>query len=95
MLVDSYSAQSSTKKLRTFFNEQQLNIQANATKKTVVWKVGSMPFEHATELAKASTQSDFLSMWHCANKLRKRYFLFRAKAIGRTFDCRKHSGWRG
>ena len=81
MLVDSYSAQSSTKKLRTFFNEQQLNIQANATKKTVVWKVGSVPFEHATELAKASTQSDFLSMWHCANKLRKDIFSLEQKPL--------------
>ena len=31
--VESYSAQSFTKKLRTFFNEQQLNIYANETKK--------------------------------------------------------------
>lgn len=69
--VESYSAQSFTKKLRTFFNEQQLNIYANETKKTVVWKVGPMPFEHATELAKASTRLDFLSLWQCANKLRK------------------------
>ena len=69
--VESYSAQSFTKKLRTFFNEQQLNIYANETKKTVVWKVGPMPFEHATALAKASTQLDFLSLWQCANKLRK------------------------
>ena len=42
--------------------EQQWNIQVNTTKKTVVSKIESMPFEHATELAKASTQSDFLSI---------------------------------
>ena len=46
-------------------------MRANATKKIVGWKVGSMPFEHATALAKATTQSDFLSIWQCANKLRK------------------------
>lgn len=51
-----YSAQSFTKKL-IFFHEQQLNIEA---KKTVVWKVRSMSFEHATELAVDSTQPDFL-----------------------------------
>ena len=33
--VESYSAQSFTKNVRTFFNKQQLNIQANATKKTI------------------------------------------------------------
>ena len=44
---------------------------ANAIKKTVVWKVGSMSFKCATELAKASTQSDFPLIWQCANKLRK------------------------
>ena len=27
----------------------------------VIWKVGSMPFEHAAELTKASTQPYFLS----------------------------------
>ena len=59
------------KKLSTLFNEQQLNIQANVTKKTVAWKVGSIPSEHAAELFKASTQSDFLSIWRCAKKLRK------------------------
>ena len=69
--VEPYSVQSFAKRLRIFFNEQQLNIRANATKKTVDWKVGSMPFEHATELAKASTRSDFLSIWQCANKSRK------------------------
>ena len=37
-----YFAQYFTKKIRTFFNEQQLNIQANATEKNVVWKVRSM-----------------------------------------------------
>ena len=37
-----YFAQYFTKKIRTFFNEQQLNIQANATEKNVVWKIGSM-----------------------------------------------------
>ena len=46
-------------------------MQANATKKTVVWKFESMPFEDATELAKASTQSGFLSIWQSANKIRK------------------------
>ena len=51
----------------TFFNEQQLNMQANAPKKTIVWKVGSIPFKHATELTKASNQS----IWQCTNKLRK------------------------
>ena len=30
-----------------------------------------MPLEHATELAKASTQSYFLSTWQCANRSRK------------------------
>lgn len=69
--VESYSAQSFTKKLRTFFNEQQLNIYANETKKTVVWKVGPMPFDHSTKLAKASTQLGFLSLWQCAKKLGK------------------------
>ena len=38
-------------------------MQDNATKKTVVWKVGSMLFEHAIDLAKASIQSDFVSAW--------------------------------
>ena len=47
------------------------NIQANATKKNVVWKVGSMPFEHAADLAKAITQSNVPSIWKCGNKLRK------------------------
>ena len=65
--VESYSAQWFIKILRTFFNEEQINIHANATKKTVVWKVGPMTFENATELAKAGTQSDFLSIWQCAN----------------------------
>ena len=46
-------------------------MQANVTKKTVVWKFESMPFEHATELAKASTQSGFLSIWQRANKITK------------------------
>lgn len=40
-----------------FFHEQQLYIEV---KKTVVWKVRSMSFEHATELALDSTQSNFL-----------------------------------
>ena len=47
------------------------NIQANATKKTVVWKVRSMPFEHAADLAKAITQSNVPSIRKCGNKLRK------------------------
>ena len=34
--IESYSAQRYIKKLRTFFNEEQINIHANATKKTVV-----------------------------------------------------------
>lgn len=46
-------------------------MQDNATKKTVVWKVGSMLFEHAIDLAKASIQSDFVSAWQWASKLRK------------------------
>ena len=98
--VESYSAQSFIKKLRTFFNEAQINIHANATKKTVVWKVGPMTFESATELAKASTQSDFLSMWQCANKLIKHilpleHFTIILPSIGRTVDCRKHNRRRG
>ena len=62
--IESYSAQSSTKHLMNneYTIEQQWNIQANTTKETVVSKIESMPFEHATELAKASTQSDFLSI---------------------------------
>ena len=47
-----------------------MTIQANATKTTVVWKVGSISFELASELAKTSSQSGFLSIWQCANKLR-------------------------
>ena len=46
-------------------------MRANATKTIVGWKVGSMPFKHAKALDKATTQSDFLSIWQCANKLRK------------------------
>ena len=30
-----------------------------------------MSFKYATELAKASTQSDFPLIWQCENKLRK------------------------
>ena len=52
-----------------------MKIQAKATKETVVWKIESMFFKHVTELAKASTQSDFLSIYQCANKLRK-YILY-------------------
>ena len=69
--VESYSAQLFIKKLGTFFNEEQINIHANATKKTVVCKVGPMTFENTTELAKARTRSDFRSIWQCANTLIK------------------------
>ena len=79
--VMSYPAQSFTKKVRTFFHEQQLNVQVNATKKTVAWKVEPRPFEHATELAKASTQSDFLSIWQCENKLRKNILYLEQKSL--------------
>ena len=53
----------------------QSNKKANPTKKTVIQKVGSVPFEYATELVKASTQSDFLSVWKYEKKIRN-YFLY-------------------
>ena len=58
--VESYSAQSFTKNVRTFFNKQQLNIKLMQQRR--LSKIGSMPFEHAIELAKASAKSNFLSI---------------------------------
>ena len=40
-----------------------------------------MPFEHATELAKASTQLDFLLIWQSTNKLRKDILLLEQKPL--------------
>ena len=66
--VKSYSDQSFTKKLRRFFNKPQLNIQANAAKKSVVWKIESTPFKHATGLAKASTPYGYMEMPEAATR---------------------------
>lgn len=47
------------------------NIQANATKKNVVSKVGSMPFEHAADLAEAIYSVKFcinMEMWKQVKK---------------------------
>ena len=66
--VKSYSDQSFSKKLRRFFNKPQLNTQANATKTSVVWKIESTPFKHATGLAKASTQYFHMEMSETATR---------------------------
>ena len=78
--VKSYSDQSFTKKLRRFFNKPQLNIQANATKKSVVWEIESTPLKHATGLAKTSTPYGYMEMSEACNFIKK-------EALAQVFSC--------
>ena len=60
-------------------------IQNSDNKKTVTWKVGSMLLEYATELAKARDQSDFISIWQCANEIIKDIFYLEQTPLDKSF----------
>ena len=89
--VEFYFAQSFTKKLRTFCNEQQLNIQAMQQKRLWFGKLDQCLLR-MQQSSPSLVRSQIFYQYGNVQKIKGRYFAFWAKATGRNIGCRKQTG---
>ena len=69
--IQAYTTKNLSKMLKNEFPESELNIKADATKKMIAFKVGSMSTGLAYEKAKFASGDTRNLMWECAMKMRQ------------------------
>ena len=69
--VQSYTTQNLSKMLRTEFQETELYIKADSTKKMIVFKANSLTIEEAYEKLRFSSGGNKSLIWECAMKMRQ------------------------
>ena len=83
-----FNVQNLAKKLRKQFEESKLKIQADSTRKIIVWH-GDLTYSSAVNIAKQHSQRADNSIWECAMKLRKEGLSIQPKPLEEPLNVQK------
>ena len=83
-----FNVQNLAKKLRKQFEESELKIQAESTRKIIVWR-GDLTYSSALNIAKQHSQIADNSIWECAMKLRKEILSIQPKPLEEPLNAKK------
>ena len=82
-----FNVQNLAKKLRKQFEESELKIQAESTRK-ILWR-GDLTYSSALNIAKQHSQIADNSIWECAMKLRKEILSIQPKPLEEPLNAQK------
>ena len=83
-----FNVQNLAKKLRKQFEYSELKIQAESTRKIIVWR-GDLTYSSALNIAKQHSQIADNSIWGCAMKLRKEILSIQPKPLEEPLNAQK------
>ena len=83
-----FNVQNLAKKLRKNFEESDLKIQADSTRKIIVWH-GDLTYSSALNIAKQHSQRSDNSILECAMKLRKEILIIQLKPLEEPLNTQK------